>query len=68
MNGALLRAGLVDEIVVEFFPAIIGGRGTPSLFDASPLAPAEQPAQIDIIATQVWGDGRLWVRYAVLPA
>jgi 2,5-diamino-6-(ribosylamino)-4(3H)-pyrimidinone 5'-phosphate reductase len=29
LNGALLRAGLVDEINVEFLPAIIGGSETP---------------------------------------
>jgi riboflavin biosynthesis pyrimidine reductase len=34
LNGALLRAGLVDEINVEYLPAVIGGRQTPSLFDA----------------------------------
>ena len=39
LGGALLRAELVDEVDVEYLPAVIGGRGTPSLFDAPPLGP-----------------------------
>lgn len=65
LNGALLRAGLVDEVVVEFLPAIIGGRGTPSLFDAPPLEATESPTRLRLISAQIWGDGRLWTHYAV---
>jgi riboflavin biosynthesis pyrimidine reductase len=65
LNGALLRAGLVDEVSLEFFPAIIGGPDTPSLFDAPALQQGEQPARLKLISAQVQADGRLWVRYEV---
>jgi riboflavin biosynthesis pyrimidine reductase len=65
LNGALLRAGLVDEINVEFLPAVIGGFDTPSLFDSPALSPEEQPARLDLISARVQADGRVWLRYRV---
>jgi len=66
LNGALLRAGLVDEINVEFFPAIIGGRETPSLFDAPALEPDEWPTRLELISAQVQAEGNVWLRYRVV--
>ncbi|MFQ5793811.1 MAG: dihydrofolate reductase family protein [Candidatus Bipolaricaulia bacterium] len=66
LNGALLRAGLVDEINIEFFPAIIGGFETPSLFDSPALKPDEWPTQLKLISTQVQPEGRIWLRYEVV--
>ena len=66
LNGALLRAGLVDEINVELFPAIIGGRETPSLFDAPALQPNEWPTRLEMISTRVQDDGNVWLRYRVV--
>jgi 2,5-diamino-6-(ribosylamino)-4(3H)-pyrimidinone 5'-phosphate reductase len=66
LNGALLRAGLIDEVSVEFFPAIIGGRGTPALFDAPPLRPEEQPTRLKLLDSQVRPDGKIWLRYSVI--
>jgi riboflavin biosynthesis pyrimidine reductase len=48
LGGALLRAGLIDEIDLELLPALIGGDATPALFDARPLAPDEQPSRIQV--------------------
>jgi 2,5-diamino-6-(ribosylamino)-4(3H)-pyrimidinone 5'-phosphate reductase len=65
LNGALLRAGLVDEIDVELIPAAIGGRGTPALFDAPPLQPDEAPVPLRLLSDAVTGDGHVLLRYAV---
>ena len=66
LNGALLRAGLVDEVNVEFLPAIIGGLDTPSLFDAPALKPDEWPSRLKLISAQVQSEGRVWLRYQVV--
>ena len=64
-GGALLRAGLVDEIDLEVLPAAIGGRGTPSLFDAPPLGPGDWPVRLELTSVEQPGGGRLRLRYAV---
>jgi 2,5-diamino-6-(ribosylamino)-4(3H)-pyrimidinone 5'-phosphate reductase len=66
LGGALLKAGLVDEINIEFFPAIIGGFDTPSLFESPPLGPEEWPTRLRLISAQVQENGRVWLRYEVL--
>ncbi len=63
LNGALLRAGLVDEVNVELLPGVVGGFDTPSLFDSPALGPAEMPVILDLISAQVHPDGRVWLRY-----
>jgi riboflavin biosynthesis pyrimidine reductase len=68
LNGALLRAGLVDEVNVELLPGIIGGLDTPSLFDSPALGPEEMPIKLDLISAQVHTDGRVWLRYRVAVA
>ncbi len=68
LNGALLRAGLIDEVNIEFFPAIIGGCETPSLFDSPALKPGEYPVQLKLMAAQVQAEGRIWLRYQVVGA
>jgi 2,5-diamino-6-(ribosylamino)-4(3H)-pyrimidinone 5'-phosphate reductase len=66
LNGALLRAGLVDEISIEFFPAVIGGFETPSLFDSPALKPDEWPTRLKLISAQVQVEGRVGLRYEVV--
>ncbi len=65
LNGALLRAGLVAEVDVEFFPALIGGLDTPSLFDAPALRPDEMPARLELIESDITPDGKVRVHYRV---
>jgi 2,5-diamino-6-(ribosylamino)-4(3H)-pyrimidinone 5'-phosphate reductase len=65
LNGALLRAGLVDEINVEFLPAVVGGVETPALFSAPALKPEEWPVQLTLISAQVQAGGQVWLRYQV---
>ncbi|MEO3806252.1 dihydrofolate reductase family protein [Nonomuraea sp. B1E8] len=66
LNGALLRAGLIDEIQLLVIPAAIGGRGTPALFDGPQLAAAELPTRLRLLFAHVGGDGMLWLRYEVI--
>lgn len=66
LSGALLRAGLVDEVNVELLPALIGGTETPSLFDAPVLGPGELPARLRLLSAQVQANGRVWLRYQVV--
>lgn len=65
LSGALLRQGLVDEVDVELLPWAIGGRGTPALFDAAPLAPDEWPTPLTLIGHEALSDGRIRLRYDV---
>jgi 2,5-diamino-6-(ribosylamino)-4(3H)-pyrimidinone 5'-phosphate reductase len=66
LGGALLRAGLVDEISIEFFPAIIGGFETPSLFESPELKADEWPTRLELISAQVQAEGNVWLRYRVV--
>jgi 2,5-diamino-6-(ribosylamino)-4(3H)-pyrimidinone 5'-phosphate reductase len=65
LNGALLRAGLVDEVNVEYLPALIGGVDTPTLYDSPALGPDEPVTALKLISCQVQPGGRVWVRYEV---
>jgi 2,5-diamino-6-(ribosylamino)-4(3H)-pyrimidinone 5'-phosphate reductase len=66
LNGALLRAGLVDELHVITVPALIGGLGTPSIMDGPPLAAGSLPAQLRAIDVQVGAHGTIWAHYEVV--
>ncbi|WP_129668046.1 RibD family protein [Phytoactinopolyspora endophytica] len=66
LNGALLRAGLVDEIHLLVFPAAIGGRDTPTLFDGPELADGESPTRLRLLFAHAETDGMLWLRYEVI--
>ncbi|HEY5248058.1 MAG TPA: dihydrofolate reductase family protein [Dermatophilaceae bacterium] len=66
LGGALLRAGLVDEVDVDLLPVVIGGRGTPALFDAPPLEVDEWPHRLDLLSTEQLAGGRLRLRYTVV--
>ena len=68
LAGALLRAGLVDEVDIDFFPAIIGGTDTPALFQSPALKPDEWPTRLKLLAVQVQANGRVWLRYEVVQA
>lgn len=65
LGGALLRAGLVDEVDIDVLPVAIGGRGTPALFDAPPLGPHEDPTPLDLLSAEALPTGVLRLRYRV---
>lgn len=68
LNGALLRAGLVDEIEVEVVPVAVGGTATPALFTTTDLAPDDSPTRLRFIEATPRSGGRVLLRYAVEPA
>jgi 2,5-diamino-6-(ribosylamino)-4(3H)-pyrimidinone 5'-phosphate reductase len=65
LNGALLKAGLVDELLVDIFPALIGGRDTPSLFDVPPLQAGELPISLELLSANAQANGWVELRYKV---
>ncbi len=66
LNGALVRAGLVDEIDLLLHPGIIGGLDVPSLFDSPALGPEEMPIRLNLTSCQVRPGGSLWLHYQVV--
>jgi 2,5-diamino-6-(ribosylamino)-4(3H)-pyrimidinone 5'-phosphate reductase len=68
LNGALLRAGLVDEVNVELLPGVVGGLDTPSLFDSPALGPEENPVRLELVSALVatGAGGQVWLRYRTL--
>jgi 2,5-diamino-6-(ribosylamino)-4(3H)-pyrimidinone 5'-phosphate reductase len=65
LNGALLRAGLVDEFHVIIIPAIVGGQGTPTTFDGVPLAPTESASTLELVRAESSPAGAVWLHYDV---
>lgn len=66
LNGALLRAGLVDEISLVLLPALIGGCTTPTLFASPDLSPDEWPTRLNLLSTETTPGGRVHLRYKVI--
>ncbi len=66
MNGALLRASLIDEVYVDFFPALIGGHLTPKLFDSPELGEKEFPTRLELLSCNVQKNGHVILHYMVI--
>ena len=64
INGAMLRAGLIDELSLLIAPIADGTTGTPTLFDtASDMASRHTAVRLTLHAVEQRADGILWVRY-----
>jgi 2,5-diamino-6-(ribosylamino)-4(3H)-pyrimidinone 5'-phosphate reductase len=63
LNGALLRAGLIDELHVITVPALVGGRDTPSMMDGPPLEPGSVPVPLQMVDVKVGAHGTIWAHY-----
>lgn len=67
VNGAFLRAGLIDEISLALCPAVDGAQGAPSVFDSA-AQEAEQRAplsSLQLTSSEVLEGGAVWLRYRV---
>ncbi len=65
LNGALLRAGLIDELYLTLAPALIGGLGTPSVMDGPPLAIGEAATRLQLLSVNTDTSGSVRLHYAV---
>lgn len=65
LNGALFRAGLIDEVHLITFPALVGGLGTPSFLDGPPLPPGSTPVALRPLSLVQGAMGSVLTRYAV---
>ncbi len=65
-NGAMLKAGLVDEISHLTVPVADGGTGVPSLFDIPGAAPAKAAATLRLLSHKLLPGGVIWARYRVI--
>lgn len=66
INGAFLRAGLIDEISLVIAPLAIGGRTTPTVFDCDDLTSIAGAAKLKLLQTKLLGnEGAVWLHYAV---
>ena len=63
INGALLRAGLVDEVSVVLAPVADGRIGTPALFDVDGDTAA--PVRLVLEHVEQRAGGMVWLRYQV---
>ncbi|MBD3157223.1 MAG: deaminase [Candidatus Lokiarchaeota archaeon] len=66
LNGALLRAGLIDEVNIEITPGLVGGTNTPILYESPDLEEEELPTKLKLLSTHVDKGGHVWLRYEVL--
>jgi len=64
INGAMLRAGLIDEVSVLVAPVADARVGTPALFDAEGADAA--PSRLALEHVERRADDLLWLRYRVV--
>lgn len=65
-NGAMLKAGLVDEISHLTVPVADGGSGVSSMFDIPGTAPARAAATLRLLSHKQMPGGVIWARYKVI--
>ena len=65
INGAMLAAGLIDELSLVIYPGIDGLTTSPSIFEYLGAAD-ERPAEgqsLELLSSQVLPNGIVWLRY-----
>jgi 2,5-diamino-6-(ribosylamino)-4(3H)-pyrimidinone 5'-phosphate reductase len=66
LNGALLRAGLVDEVSILVNPCLVGGTSPRSIFVAPDLTSAGGAVSLKLTHVQEVQTGVVWLRYEVI--
>jgi riboflavin biosynthesis pyrimidine reductase len=64
-NGAVLKAGLIDEISQVIVPVVDGGAGIPGICDIPGKAPRHAAAALRLINHRKLPGGVIWIRYRV---
>jgi riboflavin biosynthesis pyrimidine reductase len=69
-NGALLRAGLVDELNLILCPAVDGAKGAPSVFDSPDQDEARRApvTAMTLLNSRALAGGAMLLRYAIANA
>lgn len=65
VNGAFLKAGVIDELSLLLYPGVDGMAGTPSIFDYHGQ-PEDRPAEgqaMELASVNQLANGLLWLRY-----
>ncbi len=65
LNGAMIRAGLVDEISLLVEPSLIGGLSPRSVFRAPDLKSIEDVIRLRLMRVEALDDGVVWLRYEI---
>jgi 2,5-diamino-6-(ribosylamino)-4(3H)-pyrimidinone 5'-phosphate reductase len=65
-NGAMLKAGLVDEISHVTVPVADGGVGISSFFDIPGDPPSKAAATLRLLSHKQLAGGVIWTRYKVI--
>jgi riboflavin biosynthesis pyrimidine reductase len=65
-NGAMLHAGLVDEISHITVPVADGGMGISTMFDIPGEAPPKAAAMLRLTSHKTLPGGAVWCRYKVI--
>jgi riboflavin biosynthesis pyrimidine reductase len=65
LNGVLLRSGQVDEIDIQFLPAVVGRAEAPAIFEGYDLGALESIRDLELISAETRPDASVFVRYAV---
>ena len=65
LNGALLRAGLVNEVSLIFNPCLVGGTTPSSVFVAPDLTSNENIIPVKLVHMELLDGGAVWLKYEV---
>lgn len=66
LNGALLSAGLIDEVQVLIYPELVGDRKSGSIFQLPYLNTLDETIKLKLVHIQKLKDDIIWMKYNVL--